>query len=223
MSNEGSVAMPLDKFAHDFLLYLNDLFYVQQGTELGRIPNTKVLLCNDQCWKQLYPTFRKTVRGSPAEYADLVTAKDWPRVGGQSLMVVEMDKQTGAVQLAEEEARKGLLKQSGFPRQIVSRLAARDALIFLHASYIDDRKAFVNRDKYSPELAETLVEHSIVAHESTHIAYNLAGRHMERWDPNVYSESPEVIHLFTAFVNTLGKGKFSDLYIGPKLADALVL
>jgi hypothetical protein len=117
--NEGSIMRPLDKFARDFLLYLSDLFYVEESIELGRIPVPKVLLCNDQCWKQLYPVVGKAVRGSPSEYADAVTVEEWPRVNAQLLMAVEMEKETGAIQLAGRKVKEDSLRHSGFPLRIV--------------------------------------------------------------------------------------------------------
>jgi hypothetical protein len=89
-------------------------------------------------------------------------------------------------------------------------LSACDALIFLNASNIECRKILLRRSTGCSEL-ETTVEHGLVAHESTHIACNLAGKQLRQWDPNTCFDSPEVLSLFNEFVSVLGEGKFREL------------
>jgi hypothetical protein len=193
----------IDSFAVHFLRMVEDELFVSRNIKIGWMPEKIIaVFCSDHFWNGPVQDIMSHARfryGTPMRISE---------ANGCWLGVLRNDQ--GKIEGFPKQELSRIRLELGFPRELVELAAPYDVMIFLHKSNLEKTRRFWEQGE---EPVEVLPTHFVVAHECVHIIETLLDQSLlEKHDPGVYFEVPEVTELVRRFCSSMPSGEFKRRY-----------
>jgi hypothetical protein len=218
-TRQFAATRPLDKFAKQFVQFLDDRFYVQYGVSADShryLQSIKVLDCSNRFWEWLLNARdSKMSEGSPFEYDTPQTRES---ITGLSMPAIGKHRTTNQHFWMPKDTRASWLSNI-FPSAIAHALAPYDALIFLYRTdrwatkltHAIDPSVRNEEFKLAKRLTVATAPYLVTAHESLHLVLRLVGGEMPTWNP---SNTPDPVDdIFFEYLDQITLPTFARLYL----------